>query len=112
MSEASYVDITTGPIEERYPEHAKQHKVVAQMDAIHAFLRFAQAKGIDFGETVTTRVAVFEGTEDCTAVQPVQGERLTRLICEYFGIDRSKILAEKERMIRDMAALNSGRGKA
>lgn len=112
MSEASYVDITTGPVEERYPEHAKQHKVIAQIEGIRAFLAFAEEKGVDFGETVTTRVAVFEGTEDCTAVQPVRGEKLTQMICDFYGIDRAKILAEKQQMIDDMAALNSGRGKA
>ncbi|MFE0472704.1 hypothetical protein ACFW2V_13915 [Streptomyces sp. NPDC058947] len=103
MSEASYVDITTGPIEERYPEHAKQHQVITQIDAIRAFVEFAQGKEIEFGKTVTTRAAVFEGTEECTAVQPVRGESLTRLIYEHFGINRAKILAEKEQMLHEIA---------
>lgn len=94
----------------RYPEHDKQRQALKEMDAIRAFVEFAQEKGVDFGRTVTTRVAVFEGTEDCTAVQPVGGEPFTKLICEHFGIDRVKILAEKEQMIADMAALNAPKG--
>jgi flagellar biosynthesis regulator FlbT len=104
MSEAAYVGITTGPAD-RYPEHEKQHKVIGQIDAIRAFVEFAQDKDIEFGKTVTTRAAVFEGTEECTAVQAVRGEVLTRLIYEHFGLDRAKILAEKEQMLREIAAL-------
>jgi hypothetical protein len=104
MSEAAYVGTTTGPAN-RYPEHEKQRKVTGQIDAIRTFVEFAQGKGIEFGETVTTRAAVFDGTEECTAVQEVRGERLTRLICEHFGIDRAKILAEKEQMLQEMAAM-------
>jgi hypothetical protein len=91
-------------LDERYPEHAKQRKVISQMDAVQSFLDAMQERGLELGETVVTRVAVFEGTEECTAVQSVRGERLTRLVNEHFGIDRSKILAEKEQMIADMAA--------
>jgi hypothetical protein len=91
----------------RYPEHDKQRAALREMDAIRTFVEFAQEKGIHFGRTVTTRVAVFEGTEDCTAVQPVQGEPLTKLICEHFGIDLAKIHAEKDQMVADMAALNA-----
>lgn len=98
-------------LDERYPEHAKQHRIITQIDAIRDFVEFAREKGIEFGETVTTRAAVFEGTEECTAVQPVRGERLTLLICEHFEIDRSRILAEKEQMILDMAASSPRSGQ-
>jgi hypothetical protein len=104
MSEAAYVDITTGPAS-RYPEHQKQREVLGQIDAIRAFVEFAQDRDIEFGKTVTTRAAVFEGTEECTAVQAVRGEELTRLIYEHFGLDRAKILAEKEQMLQEIASM-------
>lgn len=98
-------------LDERYPEHAKQHEVAALIEVIRDFTEFTQIKGIEFGETVTTRAAVFEGTEECTAVRTVRGEELTRLIYEHLGLDRAKILAEKEQMLHDMASLNSPRDR-
>lgn len=112
MGKASYVDITTEPLDGRYPEHVKLRKASDQIGAVRHFLEAMQEEGYELGRTVVTRVAVFEGTEDCTAIESVRGERLTAMIFEHFGVDRAKLLAEKEQMLKDMAALNTPRSRS
>lgn len=91
----------------RYPEHDKQHQVIKEMDAIRDFVEFAQEKGYVFGRPDVDVTCSGDDMQTVDTVQPVGGESLTRLICEHFGIDRAKILAEKEQMISDMAAQNT-----
>jgi hypothetical protein len=97
-------------LDERYPEHAKQTKIHDTSDTIYRFLQWAQEKGYDFGRTVTQRVAVFEGTEDTTAVYPAGGEELRKLLAGFFGIDLALIDAEKQQMVDDMRVLNTPKG--
>ncbi|MFE0490263.1 hypothetical protein [Streptomyces griseoaurantiacus] len=91
----------------RYPEHDKLTKVKDKSQAVYDFLQFATKHGVDLGRTVTTRVAVFEGSEDCTAVQPVEGLQLQELLAKHFGVDLVKLDQEKERMIDELRALNT-----
>lgn len=102
-------ETTTTPSldEPRYPEHAKQAKILHLSQGIFDFLQFAQTEGVDFGRTVTERAAVFEGTEDITAVRPVEGPELRALLAKHFGIDMNVIEDEKRQMLDDMRAMNA-----
>ncbi|MEU9405555.1 hypothetical protein AB0E08_07610 [Streptomyces sp. NPDC048281] len=97
-------------LDERYPEHAKQTKIKHLSQAIADFLEFADGKGVILGKEVVTRVAVFEGTEDCTAIEHIRGRRLTELLAEHFGIDLTKIGEEQHQMLLDMRDMNTPKG--
>jgi hypothetical protein len=98
---------TSTDLDERYPEHAKQELVKEPSQAIGRFLDWARSKDYEFGRTTVERVAVFEGTEDVTALRPIEGQQLKALLAQHFGIDLAEIAAEKEQMVADMAALNT-----
>lgn len=103
---------TPGASSDPYPEHSKQREFLAQANTITRFLEWASEEhGFDFGRVITTRVAVFEGTEDVTTVQVASRTEITDLLAKHFGgIDLKAIGAEKEQMHLDMAALSQPKG--
>lgn len=100
-------ETTTPSLDERYPEHAKQRKIIDKSEAIHGFLEWARSRDLEFGRVVTDRVAVFEGTEDVTSLHPAEGMELKRLLADYFGLSLTTLDAEKEQMVDDLRAANT-----
>ncbi|PPS89421.1 hypothetical protein [Streptomyces sp. MH60] len=94
----------------RYPEHDKLTLVKDKSQAVFDFLESVGEKGIALGRTVVTRVAVFEGTEECTAVEPVEERRLQELLAGHFGVDLARLDEEKQQMLDDLVAMNAPKG--
>ncbi len=88
----------------KYPEHEKQAKIVAESQAIGEFLDFGLAKqGLYLCEADNETYRTASGPE--THFFPTH-KSIPSILAQYFGIDQTKIDAEKEQMLRDLRAQN------
>lgn len=90
--------MTEEEVAERWPEHAKQSKIVEESQAIGAFL------DSENHPYVLAEYVIFEGRSSETLV-PVS-RSIQQILADYFEIDLNKIEAEKRDMLASLTGGN------
>ncbi|MDQ1041543.1 hypothetical protein QFZ75_008045 [Streptomyces sp. V3I8] len=108
-------------LDERYPEHAKQSKIIDKSQAVFEFLEWAQEKEFLFGQEIKSeRLTASEGADsaerhavslgnlaqDSMFFREVSRSELEKLVAEHFGINLTVIEAEKQQMLEDLRSAN------
>jgi len=83
-----------------YPEHTKLSKVQDQSQAVHDFMEYVENK---YGAFLAH---YREGEHYPRSLRLSLGKSQDDLLEEFFGIDRTKLEAEKVRMLEEQRALN------